>query len=48
MNIELGEFDNPMSYIAINGQIFQYNRDVMQTFYGLIYEIQDRMYLLEK
>lgn len=48
MNIELGEFDNPMSYIAINGQIFQYNRDVMQIFYGLIYEIQDRMYLLEK
>ncbi|MWV63114.1 hypothetical protein DCO58_00580 [Helicobacter saguini] len=39
--IELGEFDSPTSYIAINGQVFQHNLEIMRAIYGVIYDIYD-------
>ncbi|RDU65721.1 hypothetical protein CQA53_06055 [Helicobacter didelphidarum] len=48
MTIELGEFDSPISYISINGQIFQHNLEVMRTLFGLIANIEEQTYLKER
>lgn len=41
MTIELGEFNSPLSYISINGQVYQHNLEVMRAIYGMIYQVKE-------
>ncbi len=43
--IELGDFYNESSLIAINGKPFLYNIDIMMAFYALVYEIENNSYM---